>query len=260
MGPIESMHFQTWHEKAGKVRPLTDPTNGLTFPDLNSGIDPNTGARGSAVRQMFQTNLIMPEPCPFISTSLPACSVSPAHEHDRSGNGSAEVPDGNGAVHWSVAGFLQLLDGAGLRGRCGTAGHLATPLELKLNSYCERKSGDHAHATRDEPPCSLDRDAPVRRACRACATGSLGAPGDSHLRARPGVRRESDLEYGVSDRSILQPASGVIRLGDPVPAALSPLYAGQLLVHGLGYFPDGKTLAVVSIASNSVALIDTHHK
>src|SRR6476620_1578334 len=75
MGPIESMHFQTWHEKAGKVRPLTDPTNGLTFPDLNSGIDPNTGARGSAVRQMFQTNLIMPEPCPFISASLPTCSV-----------------------------------------------------------------------------------------------------------------------------------------------------------------------------------------
>jgi hypothetical protein len=75
MGPIESMHFQTWHEKAGQVRPLIDPTNGLTFPDLNCGVDPNTGARGAAVRQMFQTNLIMPEPCPFISTSLPACSV-----------------------------------------------------------------------------------------------------------------------------------------------------------------------------------------
>jgi hypothetical protein len=75
MGPIESMHFQTWHEKAGQVRSITDPTNGLTFPDLNSGVDPNTGARGAAVREMFQTSLIMPEPCPFISTSLPACSV-----------------------------------------------------------------------------------------------------------------------------------------------------------------------------------------
>ena len=75
MGPIESMHFQTWHEKAGKVRPMTDPTTGVTFPDLNSGIDPNTGARGSVVRQMLQTNLIMPEPCPFIRTGLPACSV-----------------------------------------------------------------------------------------------------------------------------------------------------------------------------------------
>jgi len=75
MGPIELMHFQTFSLTAGRVRPLTDPTNGLTFPDLNSGKDPNNGSTGDAVRQMFQTNLVLPEPCPFISTSLPACSV-----------------------------------------------------------------------------------------------------------------------------------------------------------------------------------------
>ena len=75
MAPIESMHFQTWHEKAGNAPPLTDPTNNLTFPNLNSGVDPNTGTSGDAVRELFQTNLIMPEPCPFISASLPACSV-----------------------------------------------------------------------------------------------------------------------------------------------------------------------------------------
>ena len=61
--------------------------------------------------------------------------------------------------------------------------------------------------------------------------------------------------------SVIDPSSnkllGVIKLGDPVPAALSPLYRGQLLVHGLGYSPDSKTLAVVSVASNSVTLIDT---
>ena len=61
--------------------------------------------------------------------------------------------------------------------------------------------------------------------------------------------------------SVIDPVSnkllGVIRLGDPVPGALSPLYVGQLLVHGLGYSPDGKTLAVVSVASNSVTLIET---
>jgi len=61
--------------------------------------------------------------------------------------------------------------------------------------------------------------------------------------------------------SVIDPASnkllGVIRLGDPVPGALSPLYKGQLLVHGLGYSPDGSVLAVVSVASNSVTLIDT---
>ena len=61
--------------------------------------------------------------------------------------------------------------------------------------------------------------------------------------------------------SVIDPSTnkllGVIRLGDPVPGALSALYKGQLLVHGLGYSPDSKTLAVVSIASNSVTLIDT---
>src|SRR5713101_1950343 len=61
--------------------------------------------------------------------------------------------------------------------------------------------------------------------------------------------------------SVIDPSSnkllGVIRLGDPVPAALSPLYRGQLLVHGLGFSPDSKTLAVVSVGSNSVTLIET---
>jgi len=61
--------------------------------------------------------------------------------------------------------------------------------------------------------------------------------------------------------SVIDPFSnkllGVIRLGNPVPGALSPLYKGQLLVHGLGYSPESRTLAVVSIASNAVTLIDT---
>ncbi len=50
---------------------------------------------------------------------------------------------------------------------------------------------------------------------------------------------------------------GTIPLGQDVLAALSPLYHGELLVHGLGFSPDRKTLAVVSIGSNSVTLIDT---
>lgn len=50
---------------------------------------------------------------------------------------------------------------------------------------------------------------------------------------------------------------GVIRLGDPQPTNFSPLYKGQLLVHGMGFSPDHRTLAVVSIGSNSVSFIDT---
>jgi YVTN family beta-propeller protein len=61
--------------------------------------------------------------------------------------------------------------------------------------------------------------------------------------------------------SVIDPGSnlllGVIRLGDPLPGALSPLYRGQLLVHGLGFSPDHRTLAVVSVGSNSVTFIDT---
>src|SRR5690348_461263 len=68
--PTETMHFQTWADKAGNAPPLTakDPVTGVsvTFPDLNS---PPFGG------EEFQTNLIMPEPCPFISRKLPRCSV-----------------------------------------------------------------------------------------------------------------------------------------------------------------------------------------
>jgi Ferritin-like domain len=70
IGPTETMHFQTWSDKAGNARPLTavDPVTGVsvTFPDLNSA--PFGG-------EDFQTNLIMPEPCPFLSRKLPRCSI-----------------------------------------------------------------------------------------------------------------------------------------------------------------------------------------
>jgi hypothetical protein len=70
IGPTETMHFQTWQDKAGNAPPLTavDPVTSIsvTFPDLNSS--PFGG-------EDFQTNLIMPEPCPFISRKLPPCSV-----------------------------------------------------------------------------------------------------------------------------------------------------------------------------------------
>ena len=70
IGPTETMHFQTWSDKAGNAPPLTavDPVTGVsvTFPNLNSS--PFGG-------EDFQTNLIMPEPCPFLSRKLPPCSI-----------------------------------------------------------------------------------------------------------------------------------------------------------------------------------------
>jgi hypothetical protein len=66
IGPTETMHFQTWQDKAGNAPPLTDPTNGLVFPDLNS---PPFGGED------FQTNLIMPEPTVFLNRKFPVCSI-----------------------------------------------------------------------------------------------------------------------------------------------------------------------------------------
>ena len=69
IGPTETMHFQTWQDKAGNAIPLSakDPVTGVevTFEDLTN----------PAVGQNLQSNLIMPEPCPFISKNLPRCSV-----------------------------------------------------------------------------------------------------------------------------------------------------------------------------------------
>jgi YVTN family beta-propeller protein len=61
--------------------------------------------------------------------------------------------------------------------------------------------------------------------------------------------------------SVTDPASntvlGVIRLGDPQPMNMSPLYKGQLLTHGMGFSSDHRTIAVVAIGSNAVNFIDT---
>ena len=69
IGGVETNHFSLWHDKAGNAvaQPLsgvTDPETGLHFPDLN--------AKGG---QLNQTNLILPEPCDFLSKALPACSI-----------------------------------------------------------------------------------------------------------------------------------------------------------------------------------------
>ncbi len=71
IGGSEIMHFQTWHDKAGNAPNIT--VGNLTFPDLNNGIDPNTGASGAA--DEFQTNLIMPEPTLFLDSRLGPVSI-----------------------------------------------------------------------------------------------------------------------------------------------------------------------------------------
>ena len=94
----------------------------------------------------------------------------------------------------------------------------------------------------------------------------------AHAGQAPGAASAPDILISGKDRvylsdqtsgtiSVVNPETnslqGVIRLGEPMPGNLSPLYTGQLLVHGMGFSPDHRTLVVVSVGSNSATFIDT---
>jgi len=104
------------------------------------------------------------------------------------------------------------------------------------------------------------------------ASSVLIGSGPARAGQVPGAAADPDAPVSHHDRvyaaeqfsntvSVTDPVDnkllGVIRLGDPQPGNFSPLYKGQVLVHGMGFSPDHKTLAIVSIGSNSVTFIDT---
>jgi YVTN family beta-propeller protein len=112
---------------------------------------------------------------------------------------------------------------------------------------------------------------PYRRVLLACTILATSCSAAFAGQA-PGAASSPDIAISHHDRvyaaeqfsntvSVTDPVDnkllGVIRLGDPQPGNFSPLYKGQVLVHGMGYSPDHRTLAVVSIGSNSVTFIDT---
>jgi hypothetical protein len=104
IGGSEIMHFQTWQDKAGNATPLTDfdPINNssVTFTDLTTN-QPET----------LQANLIMPEPCEFISPNLPACSIirpSGPGQLDATGVINSFIADG--LFRGQSSQFLQLIN------------------------------------------------------------------------------------------------------------------------------------------------------
>ncbi len=100
IGPTEAMHFQTWHDKAGNAPPLTDPTNGLVFPDLNS---PPFGG------EEFQTNLIMPEPTIFLNRAFPIVSIVRPTETDGAAMGALNALTADGLFIGQTPAFFALL-------------------------------------------------------------------------------------------------------------------------------------------------------
>ena len=99
IGPTETMHFQTWQDKAGHAPPLTDPTTGLTFPDLN------------ADGELLQTNLIMPEPTIFLDRKFPICSIIRPTQTKGAAIGAAQALTANGLFIGQSPEFFAALKG-----------------------------------------------------------------------------------------------------------------------------------------------------
>jgi hypothetical protein len=87
-------------DKAGNAPALTDPTNGLVFPDLNAS--PFGG-------EDFQTNLIMPEPCPFLSRKFPVCSIIRPTETKGAAMGALKALTANGLFIGQSPAFFEFL-------------------------------------------------------------------------------------------------------------------------------------------------------
>ena len=101
IGPTETAHFQTWQDKAGNAPPLTDPTNpSLVFPDLNS--PPFDG-------ETYQTNLIMPEPCPFLDRKFPPCSIIRPTNTVGAAMGAVQALTADGLFIGQSDGFFQVI-------------------------------------------------------------------------------------------------------------------------------------------------------
>jgi hypothetical protein len=100
IGPTETMHFQTWQDKAGNAKPLTDPTNGLVFPDLNNPPSEDT-----------QTNLIMPEPTFFLRRTFPPVSIIRPTETRGAAMGAVRGLTADGLFRGQSKEFFDLLHG-----------------------------------------------------------------------------------------------------------------------------------------------------
>jgi hypothetical protein len=99
IGGTEIMHFQTWQDKAGNAPALTDPTTGLTFPDLN------------ADGELTQTNLIMPEPTIFLDRKFPIVSIIRPSETDGAAMAAARSFTADGLFIGQSAEFFAVATG-----------------------------------------------------------------------------------------------------------------------------------------------------
>jgi hypothetical protein len=102
IGPTETMHFQTWQDKAGNATPLTDTDPitkaTVTFVDLHTNQP-----------ESLQANLIMPEPCPFLNRKFPPCSIIRPTETKGAAMGALKALTADGLFIGQSKEFFELL-------------------------------------------------------------------------------------------------------------------------------------------------------
>lgn len=109
IGPTETSHFQTWHDKAGNavqppVAPLVDPADSsLLFPNLND-------ATKFPDQDEFQTNLIMPEPTPFLNRKFPIVSIIRPTETEGAAKGAVAALTADGLFTGQPQAFFNFLN------------------------------------------------------------------------------------------------------------------------------------------------------
>jgi Ferritin-like domain len=100
IGPTETAHFQTWQDKAGNATPLTDTDNvtgaTVTFADLKTNQP-----------ESLQANLIMPEPCPFLSRKFPICSIIRPTNTKGAAMGAVQALTGDGLFKGQTQAFFE---------------------------------------------------------------------------------------------------------------------------------------------------------
>jgi YVTN family beta-propeller protein len=101
----------------------------------------------------------------------------------------------------------------------------------------------------------------MRTLTRLAAAAGAVAFAQAALALPSPTDRVYTADQNTNTISVFDPSSnrllGQIVLGNQRPDVLSPLYRGEINVHGLGFAPDHKTLIAISNGSNSVTFIDT---
>jgi hypothetical protein len=122
IGPTETMHFQTWQDKAGNAN--TNPNGPPGFPPFAvTDFPPPKGngstvtffdlhfppAQGGAATETLQANLIMPEPTPFLKRSFPHCSIIRATQTKGAAMGAVKGLTADGLFIGQTPEFFTLL-------------------------------------------------------------------------------------------------------------------------------------------------------